>query len=142
MCAHSHPMQSSSRNRLGTYSKLLPPWESPLALAPLLHGSKVSLSWQGTTWLEKPGLKATSWALEVPHFCGLASAKDTDGEKSLHLQQHAAKVGMAMGKAFTLHWGNASNSCVAGYGGFPKNLMKWGPRVTAFWEPRPQITLW
>lgn len=54
--------------------------------------------------LEKPLLKATSQALEVPHFCALLSAKDTDGEKLPQKQQHAAKRHMATGMGFALHW--------------------------------------
>lgn len=96
-----------------------------------------------TPGLQKPLLKATSQALEVPRFFGIASAKDTGVEKWLQKQQHAAKRGRATGMGFALHrlWEFQHLFC-SSLGWEPQKPNKLGAKHPPCWEPLPQISLW
>lgn len=53
--------------------------------------------------LEKLLLKATSWVLDVPHFCRSMFAKRTNVGKSLQKLQHTAERGMTTSMGFVLY---------------------------------------
>lgn len=94
------------------------------------------------TWAAETSPQATSQALEVPQFLGLASATDTDVENGCKSSNMLPKVGeQQVWDLPFMGYGHSSISSAAHQAGSPKKPKKLGGRHAPCWEACPQITV-